>query len=308
MGTPEFAVPSLKALIEAGHDLLAVVTQPDRPRGRGREPSPSPVKAVAVEHGIRVLTPTKLRDAAFAAELRAMGPEFVVVVAYGRLLPQSVLDVPAGGCINLHASLLPAYRGAAPINRAIINGDRETGVCTMLMDTGLDTGPVLLERKVPIGDDDTARDLAVKLSNEGALLLKETIAQLIEGGLTPRPQDDSRATFAPMLKKEDGRIDWSKGSEEIRNLMRGLYPWPGAYTQWQGKGVVKIHSARSHTGPGVDAVAPPGTIIDVKGDTIDVACGKGVLRITELQPENKRRMSAGEFISGYRICKGERFI
>ncbi len=306
MGTPAFAVPSLNALIEGGHEILAVVTRPDKPRGRGREPSPSAVKAAATGRGIPVLTPANIRDEGFTKLLKDMAPEFIVVVAFGRILPESVLNIPPGGCVNLHASLLPGYRGAAPINWAIINGDRETGVSTMFMDAGLDTGPVLLEKKVAIGDDDTAEDLAVSLSNEGAALLKETIALLSEGRLKPRPQDDSKATFAPVLKKEDGRIDWTKGSEEIRNLIRGLYPWPGAYTQW--KGLLKIHSALAHTGPGVNAVASPGTVIGVQGGTIDVACGEGVLRITELQPENKRRMSAAEFISGYRIGKGERFI
>lgn len=303
MGTPAFAVPSLEALIEAGHEILTVVTQPDRPKGRGRETAPSAVKAAATAHSIPVITPTRIREASFADSLLEMAPEFIVVVAYGRILPESVLNVPSRGCVNLHASLLPNYRGAAPINWAIINGDTETGVSTMFMDAGLDTGPVLLEKKVDIADDDTTATLGVKLSTIGARLLAETMDGLLEGKLEPRPQDDNKATNAPVLKKEDGRIDWNSGSVEIENLIRGMHPWPGAFTQWKGQ--LKIHSARAEAG-GVTGVNP-GTVIDASGATIDVACGRGVLRITELQPENKRRMSAEEFIRGYRIKSGEQF-
>lgn len=303
MGTPAFAVPSLEALIEAGHEILTVVTQPDRPKGRGRETAPSAVKAAATAHSIPVITPTGIRVASFADSLLEMAPEFIVVVAYGRILPESVLNVPSMGCVNLHASLLPNYRGAAPINWAIINGDKETGVSTMFMDAGLDTGPVLLEKKVEIADDDTTATLGVKLSTVGARLLAETIDGLLEGKLEPRPQDGKKATFAPVLKKEDGRIDWNSGSVEIESLIRGMHPWPGAFTQWKGQ--LKIHSAMAEAG-GVAGVTP-GTVIDASGATIDVACGMGVLRITELQPENKRRMSAEEFIRGYRIKSGEQF-
>lgn len=303
MGTPAFAVPSLEALIEAGHEILTVVTQPDRPKGRGRETAPSAVKAAATAHSIPVITPTGIREAFFADSLLEMAPEFIVVVAYGRILPESVLNVPSIGCVNLHASLLPNYRGAAPINWAIINGDKETGVSTMFMDAGLDTGPVLLEKKVEIADDDTTATLGVKLSTVGARLLAETIDGLLEGKLEPRPQDGKKATFAPVLKKEDGRIDWNSGSSEIENLIRGMHPWPGAFTQWKGQ--LKIHSAMAEAG-GVAGVTP-GTVIDASGATIDVACGRGVLRITGLQPENKRRMSAEEFIRGYRIKSGEQF-
>lgn len=303
MGTPAFAVPSLEALIEAGHEILTVVTQPDRPKGRGRETAPSAVKAAATAHSIPVITPTGIREESFADSLLEMAPEFIVVVAYGRILPGSVLNVPSMGCVNLHASLLPNYRGAAPINWAIINGDKETGVSTMFMDAGLDTGPVLLEEKVEIANDDTTATLGVKLSTVGARLLAETIDGLLEGKLEPRPQDGKKATFAPVLKKEDGRIDWNSGSVEIESLIRGMHPWPGAFTQWKGQ--LKIHSAMAEAG-GVAGVTP-GTVIDASGATIDVACGRGVLRITELQPENKRRMSAEEFIRGYRISKGERF-
>ena len=303
MGTPAFAVPSLEALIDAGHEILTVVTQPDRPKGRGREAAPSAVKAAAMARSIPVMTPAGIREASFADSLRSLAPDFIVVVAYGRILPESVLNLPSRGCVNLHASLLPGYRGAAPINWAIINGDKETGVSTMFMDAGLDTGPVLLEKRVAISDDDTTATLGAKLSAIGALLLTETIDGLLEGKIEPKPQDDTKATYAPVLKKEDGRIDWHSGSAEIENLIRGMHPWPGAFTQWKGQ--LKIHCARAEDGNTADM--RPGTVIDASGATIDVACGRGVLKITELQPENKRRMSAGEFIRGYRIKSGEKF-
>lgn len=307
MGTPAFAVPSLEALVEAGHEILTVVTQPDRGKGRGRELSPSPVKAAATALGIPVVTPVKIREASFADSLRSLAPDFIVVVAYGRILPESVLAVPSGGCVNLHASLLPDYRGAAPINWSIINGDAETGVSTMLMDAGLDTGPVLLEKKVEIAGDDTTGTLGARLSALGAPLLVETIEGLLEGRLKPKPQDDEKATFAPVLKKEDGRIDWSRSATEIRNLIRGMHPWPGAFTQWKGK--LKIHTATAANADdaGAAELLNPGTIVDVSGGTVDVACGSGILKITGLQPENKRRMSAEEFIRGYRIKSGEQF-
>ncbi len=305
MGTPAFAVPSLEALIDAGHDLVAVVTRPDKPRGRGREPAPCAVKAAAVARGVKVLEPVTLRDGSFTEILKAMAPDVVAVVAYGRILPQDVLDVPPFGCVNLHASLLPKYRGAAPINWAIINGDRVTGVSTMLMDAGLDTGPVLLEEMVEIGADDTAEDLAIRLSTVGARLLCRTMDLLLDGRLKPRPQDESGATIAPVLTKDDGRIDWTRGAEQIRNQIRGLYPWPGAFTRWK-KGLLKVHAARAASNAGQDAT--PGHVVGASEGAIDVACGRGVLSITELQPENKRRMSADEFIRGYRIGPGEKFI
>lgn len=303
MGTPRFAVPSLEALIEAGHGVAAVVTQPDKPQGRGMSSLPSPVKKAALAHGIPVLTPVKLRDDAFIGELEGLGADFFVVVAYGKILPQRVLDIPPKGCVNLHASLLPRYRGAAPINWAIVNGESETGVSTMLMDAGMDTGPVLLEKRVPIGKDETAEDLAVNLSTLGAALLVETVKLLSEDGLKPRAQDNSNATYAPVLKKEDGEIDWTRSAREIKDLMRGLYPWPGAYTRWNGR-TIKIHSGRAVAG---EAKSPAGTVESVSKEGILVATGSGLFEITELQPENKRRMPAGEFVRGYRIAEGDRF-
>lgn len=303
MGTPRFAVPSLEALIEAGHSVAAVVTQPDKPQGRGMSPLPSPVKKAALAHGIPVLTPVKLRDESFIRELESLGAVFFAVVAYGKILPQRVLDIPRKGCVNLHASLLPRYRGAAPINWAIVNGEKETGVSTMLMDAGMDTGPVLLEKRVPIGGDETAEDLAATLSTFGATLLVETIKLLSEGGIVPRAQDESNATYAPVLKKEDGEIDWTGTAREIKDLMRGLYPWPGAFTRWNGRNI-KIHSGRAVA---VEAKSPAGTVESVSKDGIRIATGGGLFEITELQPENKKRMSAGEFVRGYRIVEGDRF-
>ncbi|MBI5345290.1 MAG: methionyl-tRNA formyltransferase, partial [Deltaproteobacteria bacterium] len=212
MGTPLFAVPSLEALVRAGYNVRAVVTQPDKPAGRGRLTQPSPIKTAALAHNIKVLEPVKIRDEGFIGELKAIGPEFIVAVAYGKILPASVLDIPGKGCVNVHASLLPEYRGAAPVNWAIINGEKETGVSTMLMDRGMDTGPVLLEERVDIGADDTAEDLSKKLSAAGARLIVKTLSGLREGSITPRPQDGVKATYAPILKKEDGRIDWGKSA------------------------------------------------------------------------------------------------
>lgn len=303
MGTPRFAVPSLIALIEAGYDLAAVVTRPDKPRGRGLSTLPSPVKEAAIERGIRVLEPRDMRDESFINELRSIAPDFIAVVAYGKILPPPVLGIPFRGCVNLHASILPRYRGAAPINRAIVNGDKETGVSTMLMDAGMDTGPVLLTERVAIGDDDTAEDLAGTLSTTGARLLTETIGLLAEGRITGTPQDDRAATYAPTLKKEDGRIDWARSATEVKNLLRGLYPWPGAYTTWKGM-VLKVHSGNPAAYAGGDN-AEPGAVLDVTKDSIIIKCRGSAFEITGLQPENRKKMGAGDFIKGYRITKGD---
>lgn len=305
MGTPMFAVPSLRALIEAGHNIVAAITQPDKPRGRGLEPKSCPVKELAMASGIPVLEPAKLRDEAFLERLTGLAPELIAVVAYGKILPPSILKLPPMGCVNLHASLLPKYRGAAPINWAIINGEKETGACTMLLDEGMDTGGVLLCERVAIGEDDTAEDLLKTLSEKGAPLLSKTIGLLLEGAIKPVPQDNSLATYAAMLKKEDGRIDWTKNAQEIKDRVRGLYPWPGAFTTW--KGLLKIHIGRVADST-LPAGAGPGTVLGSTDRGILVACGAGVFEITELQPENKRRMSANEFLKGYRISKGERFV
>ncbi|MBI5047747.1 MAG: methionyl-tRNA formyltransferase [Deltaproteobacteria bacterium] len=306
MGTPEFAVPSLKALFEAGEEVVAVVTQPDKPKGRGKHLTSPPVKELAVKHNISVLQPEKIQDEVFIRAVKELLPDTIVVIAYGKILPKVVLDIPPLGCINVHASLLPRYRGAAPINWAIINGEKETGIATMLMDEGMDTGDILLTEKVEIKGDDTAADMYNKLKDIGASLLVKTIKGLKSGTIIPAPQDDSQATYAPMLKKEDGRIDWTTGAEGIKNLIRGLNPWPGAYTRWEGK-QIKIFKAERGKGQGARGKEEPGTIINVSPEGICVTTGDSDLLITELQPENKNKMSASEFIRGYRIGKGQIF-
>ncbi len=301
MGTPEFAVPSLKALIEAGFDIVSVVTQPDRPRDRGLKPGPSPVKQVALENGVEVVEPEKIRDEGFLNRLKTLDPDVIAVVAYGKILPPAVLGIPKLGCVNLHASILPRWRGAAPVNWAIIKGDKKTGVTTMLMDEGMDTGPVLLTEEVPIDEDETAEDLGMKLARVGATLLVKTIELLEDKKIKPVAQDEASATYAPRLKKGDGRIDWHRGAGEIRDLVRGLYPWPGAHTYWKGK-LIKIHSGWALTGPEAAGNGRmPGTVVDTSGEGIKIKCGRGIFEITELQMEGKRRMSAVDFLKGHRL-------
>lgn len=300
MGTPAFAVPSLEALIKAGHDVIAAVTQPDKPAGRGRVSQACAVKELAISSGIPVLQPHKAREESFIEKLRELRPDIMAVVAYGKILPASILSVPPLGCVNLHASLLPKYRGAAPINWAIINGERETGVCSMLMDEGMDTGPVYFCEKTPISPEETAEDLSKRLSFLGAGLLARTIGLILEGVVTPVAQEHSKATMAPILKKEDGRIDWASPARKVADHVRGFYPWPGAFTGW--KGLLKVHRGRAVER---DEEAEPGTVIEAK-DTVVVACSEGAYEITELQPENKKRMAASDFVKGYRIQKGDR--
>ncbi|MBI5328584.1 MAG: methionyl-tRNA formyltransferase [Deltaproteobacteria bacterium] len=306
MGTPEFAVPSLKALFEAGEEVVAVVTQPDKPKGRGKHLTAPPVKELAIKHNFSVLQPEKINHEVFIGSIKKLLPDVIVVIAYGKILPKAILDIPPLGCINVHASLLPKYRGAAPINWAIINGEKETGIATMLMDEGMDTGAILLTEKVEIKGHDTAADMYNKLKDIGAGLLVKTIKGLKSGTIIPAPQDNSQATYAPMLKKENGRIDWTTGAEGIKNLIRGLNPWPGAYTRWQGR-QIKIFKGAWVGSHGSGARMEPGTVINVSADGICVAAGKDALLITELQPENKNKMSASEFIKGYRIGKGQIF-
>lgn len=301
-GTPEFAVPSLNALIEAGEDVVSVVTQPDRPKGRGRVIRPSPIKELALKHGIPVLFPERIRDEVFIQGLKDLTPDLIIVVAYGRILPKEILEIPPLGCINLHASLLPSYRGAAPINWTIIKGEKETGVTTILMDEGMDTGPILLSERVLIGDDETAGELSKRLAYQGAGLLLRTIEGIRTDSIRPTPQDHSRATYAPMLKKEDGHIDWSKGgAEDIRNLVRGMNPWPGAYTYWQGIRI-NIYKGRIREDGIKDR---PGTVLRASSEGIEVATGRGIFVITELQPEGRKRMEASEFLKGYRVEKNK---
>ncbi len=301
MGTPEFALPSLRALIEK-EKVVAVVTQPDRPKGRGKVLTPPPVKELAVAHGIPVLQPHSLRDGKTVAEIGSYRPDLIVVVSYGKILPKTILEIPPYGCINVHASLLPKYRGAAPINWALINGEEETGVTIMQMDEGMDTGDILLQRAIPIEEDDDVETLSRRLSLLGAELLVEAIDLLKEGRLSPVPQDGAKATYAPLLKKEDGLIPWTWDAWKIKDFVRGMNPWPGAYTFWKGKRLKILKGVPLNDGEG-----EPGEVIRVSREGIDVATGKGVFRVQRLQPEGKKEMKASEFIQGYRIHEGERF-
>jgi methionyl-tRNA formyltransferase len=303
MGTPEFAVPSLSALTGGPDRVVLVVTQPDRPRGRGMETAKSPVKLAAEKHGIPVQMPEKASDPAFIQQIRDVSPHLIIVVAYGQILKRALLDIPPLGVVNVHASLLPAYRGSSPINRAIMDGTTVTGVTTMLLDEGMDTGDILLFREVPIDPDETAGDLAGRLAQVGADLLIETIKRLKQKTLVPVPQDHTRATKAPLLKKEDGIIDWAKGPAEIKNHVRGMTPWPGAFTRLDGA-PIKIFAVRTDAREGD---AAPGTIVRVAGDGIYVAAAGGTVVITELQAPGKRRMDADQFVRGNRVPVGTRF-
>ncbi|MEK6531231.1 MAG: methionyl-tRNA formyltransferase [Deltaproteobacteria bacterium] len=305
MGTPLFAVATLEALIAAGHKVQCVVTMPDRPKGRGGKKTVGPVKASALRNNIEVLEPETIKHGPFIERLKAIAPDFVVVVAYGKILPQAVLNIPRYGCVNLHASLLPKYRGPSPINRAVINGDEETGVTTMLMDKGMDTGPMLLKERLLIGESDTAEDLSKRLSASGAGLVVRTLEEMRDGLVKPEPQDESEASYAGFLKKEDGRIDWSSDAGLIKNLVRGMYPWPGAYTFHNGN-FLKVH--RGDVAPTNDAgkALPPGTITGVSDGFIGVACGQGAYNITELQMQGRKRLSSADFLKGYRLKEGDR--
>ena len=298
MGTPEFACPTLRTLIERGEQVVAVVTQPDRPKGRGQQTLPPPVKLLAQLHGIPVLQPVKVRHPDVIEEIRALKPDLIVVIAFGQILPKALLEIPGKGCINVHASLLPRYRGAAPLNWCIINGERETGVTTMLMDVGLDTGDMLLKRTTPIDPDEDTLSLHDRLSRIGAELLAETIDLAAQGRLAPEKQDDALTCYAPMLKKEDGLIDWGKDAPGIKNLVRGMTPWPGAYSYLDDK-LLKVYRVQSASGTGT-----PGEVLAAGRDGIEVACGEGSVIIHELQLEGKKRLPAAEFLAGCKLEPG----
>ena len=300
MGTPAFAVPSLISMLQHGEDVVAVICQPDRPSGRGRKLTAPPVKLAAQEAGIPLLQPKAIKTDAFLNELRSWRPDLIVVTAYGRILPESIISLPVHGTINVHASLLPKYRGAAPIQWAIINGEKETGVTIMQMDAGLDTGDILLPGAIPIAEDDTAGSLAVKLSRLGGKLLVESLERIRNGSLQPRRQDDSLATMAPLLKKEDGKIDWHLPAAKISCLIRGLDPWPSAYT-FLNKERFRIFR------PVViekDHEEPPGTIVQAGRDGIVIAAGENLLSVTEIQKEGNRRMPVRDFLAGNSLEEG----
>lgn len=302
-GTPELAVPSLDALVGIA-DVVRVICQPDRPAGRGMKLRPPPVKERALELGIPVEQPTKVKTPDFAASLRALEADVALVIAYGRILPKAVLEAPRAGCVNVHASLLPRWRGAGPIQWAIASGDAETGVCLMQMDEGMDTGPVIACERTPIDPDETAAQLGARLAQMGADLVRAKLADFVEGRITPVPQDSAAATLAPMLTKEDGRIDWSAPARRVHDRVRGMSPWPGAFTEL-GTERVKVHATAVRSEAGV--AAPPGTIVRADAEGIEVACGEGVIAILELQLEGKKRLSAAAHLTGHPWAAGMRF-
>lgn len=306
-GTPQFAVPSLKALIDEKEDIALVVTQPDKVKGRGHILSSPPVKELARSFGLKVVQPNKIRDEDFYNELRSIAPEFIIVVAYGKILPEEILNMPKSGCINVHASLLPKYRGAAPVQRALINGEKITGITTMLMDKGLDTGDVFLKAELEILDDDTSETLSKKLSELGAKTLIQTIKGIREGRIKPTPQT-GEVSYAPPLKKEDGKIDWNRTAEELFNFVRGMYPWPSAFCYLNDERIkiIRVRSQKSEIKSQKKIV--PGLIVKASDGELIVETGKGFLVVEELQPEGKRVMSAAAFLAGRKLKEGyERF-
>ncbi len=300
-GTPRFAVPTLERLVEAGFMVRLVVTQPDRPKGRGLEFVSSPVKQCAMQLGLPIVQPEKIKtNNEFRTQLLEISPDAIVVVGYGRILPQWMLDLPPLGNVNLHASLLPKYRGAAPIQWAIAQGESITGNTTMKIDAGLDTGDILLQQEVPITPDDTAETLAPRLADLGSDLMVMTLQGLEGGTLQAHPQDNARATLAPILKKEDGLVEFSRSASDIVNRLRGFQPWPGAYSRFRGKTLQVWRAGPAHR-------ALPQCELHVEGDRLFVGCGEGeALELLELQLEGKRRTSAADFIRGYRPLPGER--
>jgi methionyl-tRNA formyltransferase len=299
-GTPRFAVPTLDRLVEAGFHVHLVVTQPERPKGRGLELVPSPVKQRALQLGLQIAQPESIKNNdAFRAQLTALKPDAIIVVGYGRIIPQWMLDLPPLGNINLHASLLPKYRGAAPIQWAIARGETITGVTTMKIDAGLDTGDILLRQETSIASDDTAETLAPKLAAVGADLTVQTLRGLQNGSIRPRQQDQAHATLAPILKKDDGLIDFSRPATEILNRMRGFQPWPGAYTKFRGKNL-QVWKASAF-----DRALPPSEL-KVEGDRLFVGCGHDTaIELLEMQVEGKKRTPAADFLRGYRPLPGE---
>lgn len=300
MGTPAFAVPPLDAMAAAGHQVLTVVTQPDRPRGRGRKLTPSPVKQTALRLGIPVRQPEKIRTEAFSREMAALKPDVLVVVAFGKILTRDLLDLPRLGAVNIHGSILPRYRGPAPIQWAVINGEKKTGVTAMLMDEGLDTGPMLCTREVPIRPDDTSATLHDRLSVAGAGLLITALEGLAAGTLRPLPQDDSQATYAPMLSKKDGHIRWERPARELECFIRGVTPWPGAYT-FHDERRLKIFKTEPLN---VDTRETPGRVLPAFADELRVATGDGVLSILEIQGASGKRLSIRDFLRGYCLPPG----
>jgi methionyl-tRNA formyltransferase len=302
-GTPQFAVPTLEAVLDAGHEVALAVTQPDRPVGRDQKLQAPPVKQTALAHSIPVVQPDKIKNnPELRGQLETIAPDAILVVAYGRIIPQWMLDLPRFGNINLHGSLLPKYRGAAPIQWAVANGETVTGITTMRLDAGLDTGPMLLAQAVPIGEEETAVDVYEDLAEVGAQLMVETLRRLESGDLFPTHQDHALATHAPILTRDDGRIDFSRSAKQIHDRWRGFQPWPGAFTTLQGK---KLIAHRLHPAEHTELIAPG--IIHLHEGRLFVGCGQGTtLELDEVQLEGKKRMTAAELLRGYQVNSGER--
>ncbi|HEC49576.1 MAG TPA: methionyl-tRNA formyltransferase [Candidatus Desulfofervidus auxilii] len=301
-GTPEFALPSLKALIETPNEILGVVTQPDRPKGRGRKLTPPPIKVLAQKHNLPIYQPEAVRDKVFLKEVQQLKPDLLVVVAFGQFLPKALLEIPPLGGINVHPSLLPKYRGAAPINWAIINGETITGISIIKVSLQMDSGDILFQKAISIEPDETAGELHDKLATLGAEALLETIRQMQSGTIISIPQDDRLATYAPKLKREDGYIHWDKPAINIANLIRGLAPFPGAYTYLDGK-LLKLFRPKTIS---TSVEAPPGTIVEATHDGLKISTGQGVLLIKEVQLQGKRRLPVKEFIKGHPDLKGKK--
>ncbi len=299
MGTPDFAAKTLEAIDRAGHEIALAVTQPDKPKGRSGKLAVSDVKQYAIEHGIEVFQPEKVREASSIARLHKCESELIVVAAFGQILPKEILEMPKYGCINVHASLLPHLRGASPIQTSILLGDKETGVTIQQMGEGLDTGDIISQRSIPIEDDDTGGSLFDKLSELGAELTVDTIKDIAAGGISPVPQDETQASYAKKIDKSMGHIDWNKDASEIERMIRALNPWPSAYTYIDGK-MLKIWSAGTES----EKTGTPGEVAEVMKDTITVSCGKGSLILKEVQLEGKKRMDVHDFLLGYKVQAG----
>jgi len=306
-GTPQFAVPTLDALVSSHHSVVAVVTQPDRPRGRGQKLSDAPVKTRATEARLPVLQPHTLKDAAFLSALEDMRSDIGVVAAYGKILPDAVIAMPRLGMINVHASLLPRHRGAAPIHRAVMAGDRETGITIMRVVTALDAGPMMATSGRDILDDETSEDVEHDLARIGASLLVSTLDQIAAGAATETPQAEASATYAHRLTRDDGIVDWSRPAVEISNQIRGLHPWPHAFSFLKGERVILRRARTLAPGP-LTVVAAPGTIIRAQGDELLVATGRGALALNEIQREGKRPTTTREFLAGHAVAEGDRFV
>ena len=306
-GTPEFAVPTLDALLTSRHTVVGVVTQPDRPRGRGQKMSDAPVKARAVSAGLPVLQPERMKDPAFLESLAALHADLGVVAAYGRILTDVLLATPRLGMINVHASLLPRYRGAAPVHRAVIAGELETGVTIMRVVKALDAGPMIATVRVVIGPDETSAELERELARHGAALLAKVVDELARGGVQDVPQDESEVTYAHRVTKDDGVIDWNWPAARVHNLIRGLHPWPHAFSFVQGKRIILRRSAIATHEVAQALLGQPGTTIEADGDRLIIATGDGLLRIVEIQAEGKRPMNVRDFLAGHRLTPGDRF-